>query len=79
MRLIKDNVERIAENPIQIAKLKADGFKELGQTETDGGKVPVNLSEMNTQELKELAKARGVEGCSGLNKAELLEVLKDVV
>lgn len=79
MRLIKNNVERITDNPARIKKLKADGFKELGSSEKQAEKATKDLSEMNTQELKELAKKLGIEGYSGLKKDELLEVLKDVV
>lgn len=79
MRLIKNNVERIADNPARIAKLKADGFKELGPAEKQAEKATKDLSKMDTQELKDLAKKLDIEGYSGLKKAELLEVLKDVV
>lgn len=82
MRLINGNVERVTEDPGQIAKLKADGFKELDSfqpAEREGKSVQKNLPEMNLTELKALAKARGLEGYSSLSKEELLSVLKDVV
>lgn len=79
MKLIKNNVERISDNPAQIAKLKADGFQELASSEKKAEKETKPLDEMNTQELKELAKSLGIDGYSGLKKDELLEVLKDVV
>lgn len=79
MRLIRNNVERIAESAAQIARLKAEGFKEMEPAITTGEKESKGLHEMNTQELRELANKLGIEGCSGLKKAELLEVLKDVV
>ena len=87
MRLMKDNVERIAENEAQIAKLKQMGFHEL--MDQDKGDAPVNLpgqpdgkkslGEMSVTELKALAKEKGIEGAGSLNKEELLAVLKDVV
>lgn len=40
---------------------------------------PKSLDDMNLTELKALAKEKGLEGVSALNKAELLEVLKEVV
>lgn len=80
MRLIRNNVERVAKSETQIAKLKAEGFEEMPSMEaTDKQQEAKELSEMNTQELKQVAKERGIEGYSGLKKEELLEVLKDVV
>lgn len=82
MRLIKDNVERIAETESQIAKLKAKGFKELGsfqQAEKEGKTGRKDLSGMSLTEMKALAKERGLEGYSSLSKEELLSVLKDVI
>lgn len=77
MRLIKDNVERIAESETRIAKLKADGFKELGTSVKELEKRnPIH--EMKLDELKTLAKEKGIEGAASLTKAELLAVLKDV-
>ncbi len=39
---------------------------------------PADLEKMKAEELRELAKEHGIEGASSLNKAELLELLKDV-
>lgn len=80
MRLIKDNVERIAEGEAQIQKLKAAGFKAAGQEPVstggnDGGK---SIDKMSATELKTLAKEKGIEGAGSLTKDELLLVLKDV-
>lgn len=38
-----------------------------------------NIDDMKVTELRELAKAKGLEGVSSLNKEELLSILKEVV
>lgn len=58
MRLIRENVERIANTEAMIAKLKADGFREM-EPSADGSKVSVfgvNLDTMTVNQLKVLAK-----------------------
>lgn len=85
MRLKKDNVERITDSEKMIAKLKAKGFEEAETSSRDmprGGEADTGvreLCEMNVQELKALAKEKGLEGYSGLTKEQLLTILKDVV
>lgn len=88
MRLVKGNVERIVEDQVKAERLKADGFKELdavGEVKAEaiiGPNAPVepgkSLEDMMVVELKALAKERGIDGVSSLNKADLLAVLKDV-
>lgn len=79
MRLIKDNVERVADG-IQADKLKALGFKAIGHKSgsADENGNEKNIDKMTNSELKDLAKARGIDGASALTKAELLAVLRDV-
>lgn len=81
MRLIKGNVERVTESEAMAAKLKALGFKPLGLEvhvpESEEGAA--DIEKMTVPELKALAKEKGIDGYSSLNKEELLEVLKDVV
>lgn len=80
MILKKDNVERIAETEAVIQKLKNQGFVPINTTaETEPEKIEMSLDDMTLTELKALAKEKGLEGVSALNKAELLEVMKEVV
>lgn len=80
MRLIKNNVERIAEGESQIRKLKAAGFEPLDAVDCKAEEEPKPaLEKMKVDELKYLAKEKGIEGASSLTKEELLAVLKDVV
>lgn len=87
MRLIRKNVERIAESEAQIAVLKAMGFRELQEQNPAGAPDPDDsgdadlhpLEDMDLTELRALAKENGISGYSGLKKEELLLVLKDVI
>lgn len=78
MRLIKDNVERVADGA-QADKLKSLGFKEIGSATAEvTGPEDKSPDIMSAAELKALAKEKGIEGAGSLTKAELLAVLKDV-
>lgn len=80
MRLIMNNVERIAESESQIRKLKAAGFKPLDRAlDKQKEESKPELEKMKADELKAFAKEKGIEGASSLTKEELLAVLKDVV
>lgn len=83
MRYIRENVERVAATKEQAARLEKSGFKLVKRveekTEADAEQKTVSLEEMTVPELKALAKKKGIEGASSLNKAELLDILKDVV
>lgn len=83
MRYIRGNVERVAATKEQAARLEKSGFKLVKRveekTEADAEQKTVSLEEMTVSELKALAKKKGIEGASSLNKAELLDILKDVV
>ena len=77
MRLIMNNVERTAEDDAQIRKLMAAGFKPLGEpaSEEKAEERP-ELEKMKVDELRAMAKERGIEGAASLNKEDLLAVLK---
>ena len=81
MILTKNNVERVAESPDAIAKLKAAGYTEMEpiQMPADVTEIVIDVSEMDTAHLRKLAKEKGISGYSALTKAELQEALKDVV
>ena len=93
MILVKGNMERETESMTTIALLKKEGFKELPsapeEDKTAEG-APVedtpledeskpDLESMSLEELKALAKEKGMSGVSSLNKDQLKEVLKDMV
>lgn len=79
MILIKGNVERLATEEALITKLEGEGFQAVGavtKKEPKASGKPV--TGMKVDELKALAKEKGVEGANSLTKEELLAVLKDV-
>lgn len=88
MILVKGNVERETESLTTIALLKKEGFKELPSaleedktaegTPLEDESKP-DLESMSLEELKALAKEKGMSGVSSLNKDQLKEVLKDMV
>lgn len=80
MILKRGNVEREADG-IKAEQLMKDGFEMVENVRAQSPEVSVkkDLSEMTVDELKNLAKEKGISGASALTKAELQEVLKDVV
>lgn len=82
MRLIRKNVERIAENEAVIRKLKEEGYQEVGMAAAEdpkGSEEEKAVEAMSTSQLKAIAKKQGIEGANSLSREELLEALKDVV
>lgn len=81
MRLIRDNVEREADGTT-AKKLMSDGFKPVENTtsqKTDmkpDEKAAKSIEEMTVEELKTLAKERGLTGVSALAKQDLIDILK---
>ena len=74
MRLKKGNVEREADG-IKAERLLNDGFTRVEAVKMQSPEV----SNKKDLSLKNLAKEKGISGASALTKAELQEVLKDVV
>ena len=59
MRLIMNNVERIAEDDVQIRKLMAAGFEPLGEAACEEkAALKPELEKMKVEELKALAKEK---------------------
>lgn len=81
MRLIRKNVEREADGTT-AKKLMSDGFKPVEKTtsqKTDmkpDEKAAKSIEEMTVEELKTLAKERGLTGVSALAKQDLIDILK---
>lgn len=80
MRLIRKNVEREADG-VTAQKLINDGFKpvEVASQKTASNSVneaTKNIEEMTVEELKTLAKERGLTGVSALAKQDLINILK---
>lgn len=81
MRLIRVNVEREADGA-DVAKLIQDGFNPVEtptQTEetSDSENIPEKaIEDMTVEELKAVAKERGLTGVSSLAKQDLIDILK---
>lgn len=81
MRLIRVNVEREADGA-DATKLMQDGFNLVetsAQTEetSDSENVPEKaIEDMTVEELKAVAKERGLTGVSSLAKHDLIDILK---
>ncbi len=78
MRLIRKNVEREADGTT-AEKLISDGFAPVEETKPDTvpeEKAGKNIEDMTVEELKTLAKEKGLTGVSSLAKADLLAILK---
>lgn len=75
MRLKRGNVEREVEDEFHVAKFVKDGYK-LMEKITDSKETETkDVQEMSLEELRQLAKAKGLKGTSSLAKQELLEIL----
>lgn len=78
MRLIRKNVEREADGAV-AEKLLNDGFEPVESLPKEPIPEPLeekNIEEMTVEELKMLAKKRGLTGISSLSKQDLIDILK---
>ena len=80
MRLIRKNAEREADG-VAAQKLINDGLKpvEVASQKTasnSADEATKNIEEMTVEELKTLAKERGLTGVSALAKQDLINILK---
>lgn len=80
MILIRNNVERITESEHDAEKLIKQGYKPLGGTpkKSTAKKEAKSIRDMNTAELRSLAKEKGIKTAGSLSKVDLLNALKDV-
>ncbi|MBE6056799.1 Rho termination factor N-terminal domain-containing protein [Clostridium sp.] len=74
-RLIRDNVEHVVNDEYIRDKLIKQGYKLIEETQNVQEDLK-KLNELTIEELKELAKGKGIEGISKLKKDELIEVLE---
>lgn len=83
MRLKKGNVERIVESELQAQGLMSDGYVKIdspaGPEEPAGESSEKPLEEMTVDQLRALAKEKGIGGYYSLAKQDLLELLREAV
>lgn len=75
MRLKRGNVEREVEDEFHAAKFMKDGYKPTEEMTDPTETGTKDVQEMSLEELRQLAKAKGLKGTSSLAKQELLEIL----
>lgn len=75
MRLKRGNVEREVEDEFHAAKFMEDGYKPMEEMTDPTETETKDVQEMSLEELRQLAKAKGLKGTSSLAKQELLEIL----
>lgn len=81
IKLIKSNVERVAETEEQAEKLKSQGFECVTASDKDTADVqPSNevksICDMTVKELRGVAKEKGIELPSSLSKDDIIKILE---
>lgn len=85
MRLKKGNVERITEPGPLMQRLLSEGYERIDRPDGPGAPAGQDagpdrpLGEMTVEQLRALAKEKGIGGYSSLAKQDLLELLEGVV
>jgi len=81
--LKRDNVERVVLNMAAAEKLVEEGYEILNPSEKaeeanpeEASPEETNLEAMTTEELRQVAKGKGIKGVSSLKKEELLEAIR---
>lgn len=75
-KLQKLNVEKIAADESARDKYIAQGFK-LVEDKKEDVNTKGDIDKLKVDELKELAKQKGIEGYSNMKKEELIAALED--
>lgn len=75
MRLKRGNVEREVEDELHAAKFMKDGYEPMEETTDPKETETKDVQDMSLEELKQLAKEKGLKGASSLARQELLEIL----
>lgn len=75
MRLKRGNVEREVEDEFHAVKFMKDGYKPMEEMTDPKETETKDVQDMSLEELRQLAKAKGLKGTSSLAKQELLEIL----
>ncbi|MDI7818510.1 Rho termination factor N-terminal domain-containing protein [Clostridioides difficile] len=71
-RLIRDNIEKIVNDTSEKEKLMYDGFKLLED------KKNIDIENLTLEELRNLAKEKGIDSYTKLKKDELIEKLNNI-
>lgn len=76
----RDNVERVVEDKAAAARLEQLGFVCIDGTASETEEIAPaqkkELEELTIQELRSMAKTRGIKGASALSKKDLIQVLQ---
>ncbi|MDY6866620.1 MAG: Rho termination factor N-terminal domain-containing protein [Chloroflexota bacterium] len=72
----KDGITTEVVSVIDVNRLQQSGYKKVEEPKDPQTKTNDELDDLTVVQLKELAKANGLEGYSTLNKGELIDLLK---
>ena len=80
IRLVKENVERVAVDEAHARYLESKGYTRMSGANkaperADAPEADVNLEKLTVKDLQKIAKVRGIQGATGLTKAQLIECL----